>query len=117
MCDSIYALKGAGGTPLYKLVSNYKDNFTAANENNSESLFEVQFAYGTQSGIDLGCQRAKFLGLPVDGVSWDDATPNPILKTDLEQEKTIDNQVDPRLKCTLFYFDSSNPNEQFYGKT
>ena len=117
MCDSIYALKGASGTPLYKLVSNYKDNFTATNENNSESLFEVQFAYGTQSGIDLGCQRAKFLGLPVDGVSWDDATPNPILKTDLEQEKTIDNQVDPRLKCTLFYFDSSNPNEQFYGKT
>jgi len=102
---------------VYDLVSDYDDNFTATNENNKESLFEVQYAYGTQSGIDLGCQRAKFLGIPLDGCAWDDATASNIVKTDLEMEKTTTGAVDPRLKSTLAYYDATNLGETFYGKT
>ena len=110
-CEDIFDLG------VYDLVANYNDNFTATNENNIESLFEVQFAYGTQSGIDLGSQRAKFLGIPLDGCAWDDATASNIVKIDLELERTTDGKVDPRLKTTLAYYDASNPNEKFYGKT
>lgn len=115
--EAILNIKGSGGQQLYQLVSNYKDNFTATNENNSESLFEVQFAYGIQAGTGLGQQRAKFLGLQVDGCSWADADPRESLYNDFLIEKTTSGEVDPRLKSTLFYYDSSNPNELSYGKT
>ena len=111
VCREIFNLK------IYKLVDNYTDNFTAINENNSESLFEVQYAYGIQAGNELGCNRAKFMGLPVDGCSWDDSTPRTALKGDFEQEKTTDGKVDPRLKATLAFYDASTPDEKFYGKT
>jgi hypothetical protein len=114
LCREIFALKGSGGQPLYALVSSYRDNFTATNENNEESLFEIQFAYGIQAGIDLGCQRVKFLGLPVDGAAWDDATASNIVRNDLEKEKTTANDVDPRLGVTLFH---NGTPELFYGKT
>ncbi len=117
ICREIFALKNQSGQPLYQLVSKYEDNFTDQNENNSESLFEVQYADGVEAGVELGCNRAKFLGLPVDGAAWDDATARNIIKTDLEKEKTVDGKVDPRLKQTLFYFDPDNPGELFYGKT
>ncbi|GHT12709.1 membrane protein [Bacteroidia bacterium] len=115
-CAVIFALTGSSGQPLYKLV-NYKDNFTAANENNEESLFEIQYASGIQAGIELGCQRPKFLGLPGDGIAFDDATARNIVKADLEKETTTSGQVDPRLKHTLFYYDVSTASEPYYGKT
>ncbi len=34
--EAIFTLKGLGGQTLYQLVSEYSDNFTATNENNSE---------------------------------------------------------------------------------
>jgi hypothetical protein len=117
-CDTIFALKNSNGQPLYSLVTNYRDNFTDVNENNSESLFEVQFMPGPVNGVaGLSHERAKFLGLPASGCSYDDATASNIVKTDLEKERTTDNKPDPRLKHTLFYYDPANPNELFYGKT
>ncbi|HRU63817.1 MAG TPA: hypothetical protein P5236_05320, partial [Paludibacteraceae bacterium] len=65
----------------------------------------------------LSHERAKFLGLPANGCSYDDGTASNIVKTDLEQERTIDGKVDPRLKNTLFYYDPNNLSELFYGKT
>lgn len=110
-CREIFDLK------KYSLVNNYRDNFTITNENNSESVFEIQFAAGTQNGIPLGTQMSKFFGLPIPGGAWDDATASKIVKTDLEKEKTTDGKIDPRLKVTLFYYDAENPDEKFYGKT
>lgn len=106
------------GLGIYSLVPEYNDNFTITNENNSESLFEVQFMSGPVSGVDqLSQERAKFFGLPVTGASWDDATAGNIIKVDLSKEMTKDGKVDPRLKHTLFYYDPTKPTEQFYGKT
>jgi hypothetical protein len=118
LCETIFALKNASGQPLYSLVPNYRDNFTEVNENNAESLFEVQFMSGPVNGIEqLSHERAKFLGLPANGCAYDDATASNIVKTDLQKEKTTDGKEDPRLKHTLFYYDSTAPNELFYGKT
>ncbi len=36
-----FLISGAGAK--YSLVSNYRDNFTDTNENNGESVFEIQF--------------------------------------------------------------------------
>ena len=114
---SLFAMKNSGGQPLYSLVANYKDNFSQVNENNSESVFEVQFAPGLQSGIEVGWSRAKFLGIPADGLSWADAFPRKSLYTEFQLEKTMANQTDPRLKPTLAYYDPAQPTEKFYGKT
>jgi len=46
---------------VYSLVSNYRDNFTDTNENNSESLFEVQFSRSA-GGVDLGWGGAPASG-------------------------------------------------------
>ena len=111
-CEAIFNLN------IYDLRDEYRDNFTEANENNEESLFEVQFMSGPVNGIgQLSHERAKFFGLPATGCSWDDATAGNIVKTDLSKELTKDGKPDPRLKHTLFYYDATNPGEVFYGKT
>lgn len=115
--EAVINMTGNSGQTLYQLVSAYGDNFSAVNENNSESLFEVQFAYGTQAGTELGGQRAKFMGLQVDGCAWADADPRKSVYYDFYLEETETGDDDPRLKHTLFYNDPANPGEQFYGKT
>jgi len=116
-CSTLFGMKSASGQVIYSLAANYKDNFSQANENNSESLFEVQFAPGLQAGIEVGCGRAKFMGIPADGLSWADAFPRKSLYDEFLLEKTTDNLTDPRLKPTLAYYDPALPNEAFYGKT
>ncbi|HOP58671.1 MAG TPA: RagB/SusD family nutrient uptake outer membrane protein [Bacteroidales bacterium] len=46
-------LPGVGNADYgsYQLVSNYRDNFTIAGENNIESVFEIQFANITNTGF------------------------------------------------------------------
>lgn len=108
--EEIYALN------LYSLVPNYKDNFTMVNENNSESLFEIQFAEGLYNGKELGAHRPKFLGLVVDGGAWADAYPRPWLLDEFRKETTVDGKEDPRLAVTLFY-EKPGDTELLYGKT
>jgi len=47
------------GGPLagvYSLMPDYRDNFKDVNENNAESLFEIQFTEGTGSDINWCCE-------------------------------------------------------------
>ena len=113
-CELLFAMKNMGGSPLYSLTSSYKDNFDMLHENNSESVFEVQFAKGLQNGIGVGSERAKFMGIP--GFSWADSSPRKSLYDEFLLEKTLTNTPDPRLKSTLAYYDAANPTELFYGK-
>jgi len=48
---------------IYSLCDDWMDNFTEDNENNSESLFEINFKDGLINGKEVGNQRPKFLGL------------------------------------------------------
>ena len=91
----------------YSLVPNYLDNFTIANENNSESVFEVQFSSVNQgggqdvAGASEGFERPQFFGPP--GIGWTDGRARPWLLDEIS-EKTVTGDVDPRRDITVFHY-------------
>ncbi|SNR70026.1 RagB/SusD family nutrient uptake outer membrane protein [Lutibacter flavus] len=97
---------------VYSLVANYRDNFTDVNENNSESVFEVQFSRDA-GGVDLGWggapasgwgkTSARAITYGPRGFGWTDVQPTRSLFDDFHIEKTVDDEVDPRLDATMFY--------------
>ena len=111
----------------YSLVPSYLDNFTDSNENNSESVFEVQY---TGSVLDVGqaqdiasasegYDRPNFFGPPV--YSFADVQPRQWLTaayTDstvaLASGSSTRHQIDPRRDISII--SALNP-DRFYGKT
>ena len=97
---------------VYSLVSNYRDNFTDSNENNSESLFEVQFSRSA-GGVDLGWggapasgwgkTSARAITYGPRGFGWTDVQPTVTLFNEFHDELTTSGAVDPRLDATMFY--------------
>ncbi len=108
---------------IYDLVPNWLDNFTEANENNKESLFEINFKEGTVNGKEVGNQRPKFLGLYAgssSGLSWDDGSAREWLLDEFNKERDKDGNIDMRKFHTLFYKDEAEPQTvtaKYYGKT
>jgi tetratricopeptide (TPR) repeat protein len=108
---------------VYSLVSNYRDNFTDTNENNSESLFEVQFSRSA-GGVDLGWGGAPASGWGKTSAraitygprafGWTDVQPTFALFNEYKLEKTTANTDDPRLDATIFY---NKPGVKLYGQT
>jgi len=98
---------------VYALVGNYKDNFTTANENNSESIFEVQFSREAGGGVDLGWggtpssawgkTTARAITYGARGFGFTDVQPTRTLFNEFHDELTVGGQVDPRLDVTMFY--------------
>jgi tetratricopeptide (TPR) repeat protein len=98
---------------VYSLVSNYRDNFTEANENNSESLFEVQFdsslggtlifPQGGHPDPTWNQASARAITYAARGFGWTDVQPTRTLLNDFLIEKTTSNQEDPRLIATIMY--------------
>jgi tetratricopeptide (TPR) repeat protein len=108
---------------VYSLVSNYRDNFTETNENNSESLFEVQFSreaggvelgWGGAPGSGWGKTSARAITYGPRGFGFTDAQPTWTLFNEFQQEKTVANAVDPRLDATMFY--NKPGGMQLYGQ-
>lgn len=97
---------------VYSLVSNYRDNFTDTNENNSESIFEVQFSRSA-GGVDLGWggapqsgwgkTSARAITYAPRAFGWTDVQPTRTLFNDFHDELTTSGAVDPRLDATMFY--------------
>lgn len=102
----------------YSLVPNWVDNFTEANENNSESIFEINFKNGLVDGKEVGMQRPKFLGLYISSGegAWDDGSARDWLLDEFDLEKDKDGKTDMRKHLTLFY-DDPNDTDKYYGKT
>lgn len=96
-----------GQGAIYSLVDNYKDNFTDLNENNSESVFEIQYGDqrrgGTGEGPDasVSITRAQFFG--PRGIGWSDGQARFWLVDAFKEETTVEGEIDPRLQHTLFY--------------
>jgi len=100
---------------VYSLVPNYKDNFTDANENNKESVFEVQFSRSA-GGVDLGWQgipstgwgktSARGITFAARGFGWTDVQPARSVYDEFHLEKTKTGKIDPRLLATMFYNDT-----------
>ena len=83
----------------YSLVDNYQDNFTAVNENNSESLYEFQYLFSTQ---DTPTQNRPFNSVP--GIGFEIfLRPSAWLMNEMAQERTIDDQFDPRYLETVYF--------------
>ena len=106
----------------YSLTINYKDNFTDVNENNEESIFEVQFRAGEASCRDCpggaeGSERAIFFA-PA-GVGWNEGHFRPWVLDEFMKEQTRDGKVDPRLAVTMFYnkaiYNPTDPDTLVYG--
>lgn len=103
---------------VYSLVPNWIDNFTDKNENNSESLFEINFKDGLTDGKETGMQRPKFLGLYLsDGTgAWDDGSSRDWMLDEFDKERQKDGKPDLRKYYTLFY-DNPEDTMKYYGKT
>lgn len=109
---------------VYSLVANYRDNFTTANENNSESVFEVQFSRDAGGGVDLGWggtpsatwgkTSARAITYAPRSFGWTDVQPTWALFNDFHLEATVDGEVDPRLDATMFY--NKPGGMQLYGQ-
>lgn len=100
---------------IYSLVPNYRDNFTEVNENNSESVFEVQFSrdaggkelgWGGAPQPGWGKTSARAITYAPRGFGWTDVQPTRSLFNEYHQEKTTDGKVDPRILSTIFYNDT-----------
>lgn len=102
-----YHINGEGAG-LYDLVNNYEDNFREENENNMESVFEVQFSEANIGGGEgdgpnqnMGTHRPQFFA-PRD-IGWSDGQARFWVVEEFKKEETVDGEIDPRLRHTLFY--------------
>lgn len=110
----------AGVYGHYELTADYGDNFRegAAYENNSESLFEVQFMdYGTggtdQEWTPVNISSQATQGHAVESNyasqqlgSWGDLAGSPWLYNLFKKESCTDGRLDPRLYWTLVTYES-----------
>lgn len=111
----------------YNLIENFAENFTTANENNEESVFELQYSsdggltWGNESGINLGNSLPQFVG-PVGGGGWAKLMPSSFAVGEFVKEErpaNSDTKYDKRMYASLFF----NPeamgdvvkNEKWYG--
>jgi tetratricopeptide (TPR) repeat protein len=108
--ESFYALAAAEFKEViemdnYGLVSNFEDNFTAANENNEESLFELQLLFNP--GLETPTQARPFNSVPGIGFEIFLRPSNWLMET-MALEKTVNGEFDARYLQTV-YFDGGLP--------
>ncbi|WP_440135517.1 RagB/SusD family nutrient uptake outer membrane protein [Chitinophaga sancti] len=104
----------------YQLLANYGDNFTAANDNNAESLFEIQVQdvggtnpwAGENANEGLGVTTAQEFA-PSEASGWFEVAPTDKLFNEFQQEKTASGDFDSRMYATLFW---DYPGAVFYKK-
>jgi hypothetical protein len=111
----------------YSLTTNYVDNFTEANENNSESIFEIQYTGSVlevsqgqdNASSSEGYDRPNFFGPPV--FSYADVQPRQSLTASFTDStvafapgSTKKHLIDPRRDASIISV--LNP-DVFYGKT
>jgi starch-binding outer membrane protein, SusD/RagB family len=118
-----YFTTGAGAS-LYNLTTNYADNFRHTTENNSESIFEVQFKMRPENGGDdgptsnVGTSRAPFFAPPTNGFT--DANMHRWVVHEFLKETTASGGRDPRLGITALYDSTDERGPDFtivYGQT
>ena len=114
-----YLISGEGA--IYSLVDNYQDNFTHYNENNQESVFEIQFGDqrrgDTGEGPDAAVSSTRAQFFAPRGIGWSDGQARYWVVDLFKQETTLDGQIDPRLQYTLFYPDQFEDfGELTYGR-
>lgn len=110
-------------TGLYGLIDNWVDNFTDLNENNKESVFEIQFDdknkgdTGNNASMATGFQRTQFYA--PSGIGWGDGKARRWLVDEYLKEKRIDGGNDIRLYNSILYhgfsLDFPNESKKYYN--
>ncbi|RZK90738.1 MAG: RagB/SusD family nutrient uptake outer membrane protein, partial [Pedobacter sp.] len=110
-----YLVTGAGSS-TYALTADYRDNFIITKENNSESIFEIQFSENQSESTDddvdesrinnTGTSISQFFAPP--GVGFSDGAARRWVIDEFLQERTVANAQDPRLAAS-FIFNNANP--------
>jgi starch-binding outer membrane protein, SusD/RagB family len=111
----------------YSLVPTYLDNFTEDNENNAESVFEIQY------DENVGGSTQGWIGNPspdwskTDGYNkslgpsgapincWGDVAPSLWIWNEFQQEKTVSGKIDTRMEESLFFYHPDSAEYLFYG--
>jgi len=125
---------------IYSLVAEYRDNFKPLNENNSESLFEIQFAdpnevggtdynYGLGSDPNSNWKQVCSVGhtYAMEGFGYSDFLPTRWIYEEFKKEKTVDGKYDPRMYQTIasyepgvselaYFAEWKNPKESIYPR-
>jgi hypothetical protein len=104
----------------YQLMANFGDNFTVANDNNIESLFEIQLGdvggtnpwSGENANESLGVTTAQEFA-PSEVSGWFEVSPTDKLFDEFQKEKTTTDELDPRMYATLMW---DYPGATFYNK-
>ena len=94
----------------YRLVDDYADNFQEATDNNEESLFEIQLVAdgntgwaGDQAGSGKGAGYMQDLAPPPAFTGQDGMRINDWVLDLFLDERTVNNEIDPRAFITLFF--------------
>lgn len=116
----------AGGplAGVYSLMPDYRDNFKDINENNAESLFEIQFTPGTGTDMNWCCdptaawRQVQTISITYaqEGGGFSDYLPTRWIYNEYKLERTTDNKVDPRLLTTIASYEPADNSTMAYGR-
>ena len=116
-----YLVTGEGKS-YYDLVPNYRDNFTELNENNKESVFEIQFSSENKGPendgpqANMGSNRQQFFA--PRGIGWSDGQARSWVVAEFKKEKTTAGKWDERLRWSLFYAGlEADFGDKVYGRS
>lgn len=115
-----------GPLNTYSLVPNYRDNFSPVTENNSESLFEAQFAtrdevggsdfnWGGDPTANWMQVSAQAVTYAADGKGFSDFVVTPGVYNAYKSELTVDGNLDPRLIATVASYEPTANSTTIYG--
>lgn len=108
---------------VYSLMTDYRDNFKDINENNKESLFEVQFQEGGGSVDNWAGEPAsnwkQWTSLSItygmDGKGFSDYLPTTWIYNEFKKEKTTAGKDDPRLLATIASYEPQDSSILAYN--
>jgi len=108
---------------VYSLTANYKDNFGPYTENNSESLFEIQFQTGSGTIKNYGGEpssawmQVSSVGhtYAMEGYGYSDFLPTRWIYDEYKQERTVDGHLDPRLLVSIASYEPTENSITVYN--
>lgn len=109
---------------IYSLMPDYRDNFKDINENNAESLFEVQFTegFGTDFNwtFDPAATWKQVTAISVtygmEGAGFSDYLPTRWIYNEFKIEQTTAGKSDPRLLATIASYEPADNSVSAYNQ-
>jgi starch-binding outer membrane protein, SusD/RagB family len=110
---------------VYSLMPDYRDNFKDINENNAESLFEIQFTPGSGTDMNWCCdpvaswKQVQTISITYgqEGKGFSDYLPTRWIYNEYKLERTTTNKLDPRLLTTIASYEPTENSILSYGGT